>query len=522
MATPLCTSTDPTRVAAESERARALQLGSMEYQLLHPVTAPATYEAAPAPASTRAPAPSSLIARLPPSRSHRQSPSPFTAKSSKQLSLPASSSLLAALTEECSPRITAAELGISESVLEYISRESCAAQILLFLGGILHPASQTLRFAYVSLFAISFWSCGAVCFLNIIVKDVPYFTFPVDVLTAYVHVPAFTGFLLWRRLIKAPHVLMLIENIRKADPDRLAKVSARYSPDSLGDEEVHQVGVLLLKRGPPIFLALTVGMTGLVLAAYALPANFPMTPPLTDGTREDVPVTNFMFWHGVIMWAMVTPVIGSLLCTFGLLGFVGALHYADFVNARNSITRRLAKVTCPLVELTSAQFDAWLVLMEDYLETAQERLDASCGAWGTLNQHLLLFAWCQTLVIAQEYADHVASANASAATTSYFLRYYHVLQAIFHFVAGVVLVAFNLGLGWLVSRTCEKVKVELAAACKAAGASPTQVLLLHAQLHKSVRGYTTWGMVVNTEMIVAYTWAYLVTLFSVFIADVEG
>ena len=71
-------------------------------------------------------------------------------------------------------------------------------------AALLSPPLLTVALAAtVSLFNLSFWSCGLLCMSNLFVRSNPYHIFATDLLTAYVHLQAWQGWLTFRIFVNS-------------------------------------------------------------------------------------------------------------------------------------------------------------------------------------------------------------------------------------------------------------------------------------------------------------------------------
>ena len=134
-------------------------------------------------------------------------------------------------------------------------------------------------------------SCGAVCWANLRYQHVPSHNVPTDLLTAYVHIPAIQGWLFWRRRAYCPQFQSVVDTLRFASAEDRALFAFR---------------VKWISRA---VLATCCFMTVLVLCAYSLPIRLEHDRERDPGAKHGEDVSSFMWWHEMIMWAAILPVV---------------------------------------------------------------------------------------------------------------------------------------------------------------------------------------------------------------------
>ena len=121
----------------------------------------------------------------------------------------------------------------------------------------------------------------------------PYHNLPNDLLTAYVHFVAIQGWLFWRRNLKDPKLLAVIDGLHNAPQAR----AARYRK--------------YVRLFCTTALVIMIGMSLIVLGGFALPAQI-------EGSGD----ADFQLWHAVVMWPAIPPVICCLFCVYAMLFFM--------------------------------------------------------------------------------------------------------------------------------------------------------------------------------------------------------
>merc|ERR1712008_106267 len=65
-----------------------------------------------------------------------------------------------------------------------------------------------------------------------------------------------------------------------------------------------------------------IAMSGIVLSGYSLPTHL-------EAEKSTSSSSNFMFWHGVIMWPVIPPVISSIFASYSMMWFFCCVHFLD-------------------------------------------------------------------------------------------------------------------------------------------------------------------------------------------------
>lgn len=138
------------------------------------------------------------------------------------------------------------------TAIDVICRNSLAMRVVFFFGGLYEFDNKGVDAMYVSLFNLSFWFCGGVCTANLFYQAVPFHVISTDLLTAYVHLPAWQGWLFWRGYVHS-----------EASNNLLSAV--------MSNPKTAETVTWLLPIAGAIVLALQVAMVGVVLGGFSLP-----------------------------------------------------------------------------------------------------------------------------------------------------------------------------------------------------------------------------------------------------------
>ena len=177
----------------------------------------------------------------------------------------------------------------------------------LYLGGM-----ETNRFGHF-VFILGFATCCYVCTRNLYQRDIPYHNLPLEILTAYIHVPITHAWLQWSQLVRSRHAAQMMGVLGDLPEDRLSLI------------------VVSVRWGSLAALVLMVGTSLLVLGAYAVPAILASMDSSSNGDEADVvDDNNFQFLHGVLMIPSIPLVVCALLVCYALVVFFSAAHYFDF------------------------------------------------------------------------------------------------------------------------------------------------------------------------------------------------
>ena len=375
-----------------------------------------------------------------------------------------------------------------------------AAKIFLFLGGLYEfPGRPWAKRAYEACWLVALASCGAACWANLRYRQVPSHNVPTDLITAYAHLPAMQGWLFWRVRVDCPMFQSVVETLRLATDE---------------DRALFALRVKWISRA---VLATCCSMTALVLCAYALPIRIENGRELLGSEAKphgsDLPRASYMWWHEMIMWAAILPVIFSLLTSYSMFVFFCMLHRLDF----KTTARKMAANVPLLLDEKAAGVDTlkrsarFVASCESVALAAQRRLDYTCSQWSALGLHLLMFSTCQIMVVCTNIESYTIGPGWGSGED---YHWWWILQDLFHGVGGLVLNAIYFIFMTHVTRGCEEAVTNLSEALKERSASPAVRSQTAALLTATVSGAHVFGIAFNDESSVAFIWALVCTLWA--------
>jgi len=203
----------------------------------------------------------------------------------------------------------------SATAFDVLQQHSFTLKLVIFLGGFGTFKSKWAQRAYDIIFNISFWSCGALCALNLVYKEKPYHNFPTDALTAYVHFPAWQSWLVWHRFVKTNGCDELLSKAQ-SNKERQGKLN------------------LLLQVGGWLVLLVQCAMVTDVLMGFSLPRTLDLA-----GEHEAHEFKNFMSMHAMAMWLVIPPVISAMFSSYVMFGFIACLHLLDILATKDLLAK---------------------------------------------------------------------------------------------------------------------------------------------------------------------------------------
>ena len=452
----------------------------------------------------------------------------------------------------------------AESLIEMV-KSNAAGRLVLTLGGV-DKAHWTARYV----FPICFMACFAVCSTNLYTKQTPYHNLPIELLTAYIHVPTMQGWFAVRRLLYTTH----------------ASKSLLLAVERLPAEEREAIHRRVL-LGCRVAVVLMVGTTVLVWLAYSVPA-------LLHGYGGGG--SNYHLVHGTVMIFTIPPVISALLSVYIFVALFAQLHVADLqalkheafeligrflvAKARARIlggvdkpsqagtirtlqherdssknlaerierqkiaqlpselnTRELAaqgeqhakwsevfvdqealsekdkRMRSVYLEMLAAnQFNALCNVIVDAVVRVQDRIDATCSclAWSFL--HLLIVHTSQVMVVALNFEAHTSG---NLVDIEYRWNWY--FADTFHFGTGLLLMFSGLLCAVMVTEKGKQVIRDVLNHARKKGIRSVNRATLHSNMEGQLTGYTlAWGVAVTGEFMVMFFWAELLTLYDCF------
>jgi len=341
---------------------------------------------------------------------------------------------------------------------EVIAETSGALRLVFFLGGFARFKNKRLQTLYIVVFNVSFWFCGALCAMNLCSQSLPYHIMTTDVLTAYVHVPAWQSWYTWRKFVHS-----------KGCDELLTKVRSNKFLEKRMFQTLRVCGWVVL------FLQLF--MVTLVLSAFALPGT------LHNGPQ---PLTLFAKLHAYAMWPVIPPLIAALVASYVMFGFIALLHLFDIFAMREKLSECVnilsnfykssqnilsgtrddklpdAKNFYPeqaasnmlgniqeahhQVVFEEQLFNMVADLLLALFQGPQARVNHTCRKVGGLWVHLVLFSTCQVLAVSIAVEAHTRTGALAGMYT-----WWWGLQDLFHLACGFVLLVAALGIFCIVT-----------------------------------------------------------------------
>jgi len=378
---------------------------------------------------------------------------------------------------------------LNMNAFEIISQKSLAFKIVFFMGGFWQPRAMCLNRIYVIIFNVSFWLCGVLCMINIAYKAMPYHIAATDFLTAYVHLPAWQGWRMWRKYVMSHECNSLMGRI-------------------LEREDFDGQIAFLCRVAGWLVLIVQVAMVCIVLVGFSLPNTlgyFPSKEVANAHMPGDYKLLESI--HAGIMWFVIPPVIASMFASYSMFAFVSVLHFFDIeilketladcskivarfqrnMNLRNH-SDDSSDTSTPSMGLNNPMkqmhedlaVEARLRTLEKYLHdnvyeiismlafTTQRRIDETCSFCSWVWLHLVLFSTLQVLAICNGFRVHSSKIPEESTWDSY--KWWFAFQDFFHLGGGIVLLTVAFGLPCIVRFSFDKVPekaMELFTAAKA-------------------------------------------------------
>lgn len=364
---------------------------------------------------------------------------------------------------------------------DLIQERCLILRVVFFMGGFAQFRGKRAQRAYDVIFSSSFWFCATLCTANLFLHRTPYHLQATDLITAYVHVPAWQSWLVWRRFVRS-----------RGCEELLAKAQA--------NDEQRAVLDAALRVGGRLVLLLQCIMVADVLVGWALPGILE-DPHAMSG--EMLP--SYTFVHSVAMWLFVPPVVAAMMGSYVMFGFTALLHWLDIQATRDLLSECVGPlagfyetrarpscfqaasnggraapgaigVTCgapphvadleagaahgeePVLEtvdslqewqrksaLQENLFETVAELLVDIVDGVQTRIDHTCGAISSLWVHLVAVSTYQVLVVACGIQAHVTG------VVQLKYHWWWAFQDVFHVSCGIVLTAAALGVFCIVT-----------------------------------------------------------------------
>ena len=269
-------------------------------------------------------------------------------------------------------------------LVQLLTNSGVCGKLLAFFGGVYFFNSRPKNVVYVTCWVSSFMVCAGLCFMNVVVCAAPYHNVPSDLLTAYVHVPVFIAWRLWRRELHNDHF----------------RRGLRIPLGALNDLQGQRLRFWMRIILYCVFLAM-LGTSILVVAAYAVPPTITSVEyfqrdsrgpsrrnrPTMDTGKTSAPADSedayridfclrtpraiaavaeskigsnmtgnpwglldlpsksiFQLVHAIAMYLVIPPVICVLLGVYTMLLLVFAIHAIDFHRLNSFINGSLTRM----------------------------------------------------------------------------------------------------------------------------------------------------------------------------------
>jgi len=365
---------------------------------------------------------------------------------------------------------------LNMTAIECISKHSVPLMIVFFMGGFWRPRTKILNRIYVVIFNISFWLCGMLCLTNIIYKAVPYHVFSTDFLTAYVHLPAWQGWRIWRKYVLSHQCKSLLARIFER-PDFAEQVA------------------FVCKVAGWLILIVQMAMVCVVLAGFSLPNTLRWTSLDTKEWLHAHSLGDYVLLetvHAGIMWFIIPPVTASMFASYSMFAFVSVLHLLDVEILKETLRdcahivarfqrnmrrkKRASEDDDASSESSSNHSEhmhldveqlARMRTVEEHLydnvfeiigmlaHQTQRRIDDTCSFCGWVWLHLVLFSTVQVLAICNGFRFHSSRMPEQSTWDSY--EWWWAFQDFFHLGGGLVLLGVAFGLFCLVKASFDMV-----------------------------------------------------------------
>ena len=302
--------------------------------------------------------------------------------------------------------------GMRSGLIQLILQTGWTGHMLVFFGGVYQFSSAIVDRVYALCWALCFATCASACFANLWFCTSPYHNLSSDMLTAYIHVPVFLAWCLWRRALRTKHFQTISSPLK-----------------ALSGEERRKMDLVLWIYVQLTFITMIL-VSLLVLAAYALPptidvlahgrqlaakkkndasgdagANrtrfescFMMQAELANAGSMSynmsgdelvqvassglalLSLQNFMLFHAVAMFFVIPPVVCVTLCIYSMILLVFAIHLIDLYRLSIFINAALSRFQTPL--LVAAVADGDLVMLKS--DTSDQGGGGAAGPTGSL------------------------------------------------------------------------------------------------------------------------------------------
>eukprot|EP00812_Abedinium_dasypus_P011144 NODE_471_length_1542_cov_368.095494.p1 GENE.NODE_471_length_1542_cov_368.095494~~NODE_471_length_1542_cov_368.095494.p1 ORF type:complete len:476 (+),score=143.62 NODE_471_length_1542_cov_368.095494:3-1430(+) len=184
-----------------------------------------------------------------------------------------------------------------EGLAKLIRKESSIFYVFMVLGGFCSPVDGRCSVrVYTLIFSVSFWICGLTCAWNCVTRNPPFHLFIVDLAVALLHLPGFLAVPFWRRAF-GDHKTVMWRIIAKAR----------------GHEREWDILCGRARLLGWLMMPVMMGTVFLVWTGFAVPAQI---YGLASSHHK------FASAHAYSMWAVIPPVVCSILANAAFFGFI--------------------------------------------------------------------------------------------------------------------------------------------------------------------------------------------------------
>lgn len=197
---------------------------------------------------------------------------------------------------------------------DIIQERSKTLWVVLFMGGFASFKDQANQRVYNTLFSSSFLFCAVLCTLTVVGSQRPTRqTVLMNFLTAYIHIPAWQSWAVWRRYVHSQACGELLAKVHSCE-ERQEKLSTA------------------LHLGGRLALLLQLTMVSLALVGIALPAVLHAVTA-SDGNLF------FHCVHAVTMSLVIPPMVAAMIASYVMFGLTSALHLLDIFAMKDLFAR---------------------------------------------------------------------------------------------------------------------------------------------------------------------------------------
>jgi len=371
------------------------------------------------------------------------------------------------------------------SCFDYIAQESIAMRGVFFLGGFQRFRSPWMEKIYKYVFAGSFWACAIVCTTNLVYQGMPFHHFVSDAVTAYVHLPAWQAWSMWRDFVKSPVC------------DELLYMAIRDEQQAIKLARLCRVGGWLV-----LFVQIVMCID--VFVALSMPWTLAMTdmpglPQIAEvGNFSQDGLAIFTAIHALVMWVVIIPVVASLFASYWMFAFVAILHTFDVTRLGMQLVQCMARVSNffnqhsaselssdqkqfmegghtkrqisgqereSVVAMERALCDVVVDVVRMLFGNVQMRIDTTCKVMGPTWFHMFCFTIMEILSIRAGIRRHFEHNEHSE------YHWWWMFQDFWHLIGGTVLILSSMWIFAYVTITLRHMALRLARQCEEAGCS---------------------------------------------------